>query len=195
VTVETPKLEPNEKHTLSVGRDGGIKYKTGRPGEFPAIRLAADGANGGMHAQLSHMNAEANDEVELRMDHAAGQIAVAGGGKKAGAFDLKVTHVTATGEDKVNEQKRIPFVPGMTHRIQSSASGPVGGIPFTVATVKTPPPAPVLVAPHPPVGAAPGPLLAPAPPLKGTAVLPHGAPVPAPPSPHIVPPPPPPKPH
>ncbi len=197
VTVETPKLEANERHTLSVGHDGGIKYKTGRPGEFPAIQLAADGANGGMHARLSHMSAEANDEVELKMDHAAGQIAVAGGGKKAGAFDLKITHVTAMGEDKVNEQKGIRVVPGMTHTIQSSASAPAGATPFRIATQKTPPPpAP---APHPPA-APPAPLAGPAvvapPPPRGVA-LPHGAPVPAPPAPppHALPAPPPPKPH
>ncbi len=197
VTVETPKLEPNEKHTLSVGRDGGIKYKTGRPGEFPAIRLAADGANGGMHARLSHMNAEANDELELKMDHAAGQIAVSGGGKKATAFDLKVTHVTATGEDKVNEQKGIKFVPGMTHTIQSSANAPPGATPFKVATLKTPlpPPAPPAPAePHPSAAPAGHPVLPepPGTPAKGV-VLPHGAL--ALPPPHPAPAPPGPKPH
>jgi hypothetical protein len=178
VTVETPKLEASEKHTLSVGHDGGIKYKTGRPGEFPAIRLAADGANGGMHARLSHMNAEANDELEVKMDHAAGQIAIAGGGKKASAFDLKVTHVTATGEDKVNEQKGIKFVPGLTHTIQSSATAPLGAV-FKVATHKTPPPPPASAPPL-PSGAAAGsatPSATPpaSPPAKGV-FPPHPAP-------------------
>jgi hypothetical protein len=188
VTVETPKLEANEKHTLSVARDGGIKYKTGRPGEFPAIRLAADGANGGMHARLSHMSAEANDELELKMDHAAGQIAIAGGGKKAGAFDLQVTHVTGAGEDKVNEQKGIKFVPGMTHTIQSSAVAAPGATPFKIATQKTPPPP---AAPHPSAAAA-GPAVVPPAPARGV-VLPHGAPAAAPP--HPSPAPPSPKPH
>jgi hypothetical protein len=144
VTVETPKLGKDEKDTLSIGHEGAIAYKTGHAGEFPAIRLAADGANGGMHARLSHMNAEAGDEVQVKMDHAAGQITVAGGGKKASSFDLKVTHVQPSGEDKVNEQKGIKFQPGMTHTIQSSPTGAPGATPFKVAMQKTPPPPPVV---------------------------------------------------
>jgi hypothetical protein len=154
VTVETPKLGKDEKDTLSIGHEGAIAYKTGHAGEFPAIRLAADGANGGMHARLSHMNADAGDEIQLKMDHAAGQITVAGGGKKASSFDLKVTHVQASGEDKVNEQKGIKFQPGMTHTIQSSSTA-AAGAPFKVAMQKTPPP-PVVkpAAPVPPVSPA-----------------------------------------
>jgi hypothetical protein len=140
VTVETPKLGKDEKDTLSIGHEGAIGYKTGHAGEFPAIRLAADGANGGMHARLSHMNADAGDEIQLKMDHAAGQLTVAGGGKKASSFDLKVTHVQASGEDRVNEQKGIKFQPGMTHTIQSSPTAAKGAAPFKVAMQKTPPP-------------------------------------------------------
>jgi hypothetical protein len=154
VTVETPKLATNEHDTLSVSHDGGIKYKTGKAGEFPAIRLAADGAAGGMHARLSHMNAEANDEIELKMDHAAGQITVSGGGKRASSFDLKVTHVQGGAEDRVNEQKGIKFQPGMTHTIESSPNVAAGATPFKVLHVRPapspapsrePPPAPLPV--------------------------------------------------
>jgi hypothetical protein len=148
VTVETPRLNANEKDTLSIGHDGGIKYKTARTGEFPAIRLAADGAGGGMHARLSHMSADANDELALKLDHAAGQITVSGGGKRASSFDLKVTHVQAGAEDRVNEEKGIKFQPGMTHTIQSSTSGPAGASPFKVSHAKpAPAPAPAAIPP------------------------------------------------
>ena len=46
VTVETAKLKTSEQDTLSIGHEGGVKYKTSRAGEFPAIRLAADGPGG-----------------------------------------------------------------------------------------------------------------------------------------------------
>jgi hypothetical protein len=141
VTVQTAKLKPSEQDTLSFARDGGIKYKTAREGEFPSIRLAADGPNGGMHAHLSHMQASANDEIAIKMDHAAGQIVVAGGGKKATSFDLKVTHVQAEGEDKVVEQKAIKYDPGKVHTIQSSPTAAAGATPFKIAT-KLAPPAP-----------------------------------------------------
>ena len=161
VTVETPKLKLNEKDTLSIGHEGGIKYQTSKAGEFPGIRLAADGAGGGMHARLTHMNAEANDEIVMKLDHAAGQITVAGGGRQARSFDLKVTHVQAGAEDRVNEQKGIKFQPGMTHTIQSSANGPAGPSPFKVAMHVAP------AVPPPPPG--PGPLLKGAPAATGPA--------------------------
>jgi hypothetical protein len=158
VTVETPKLAQNEKDTLSVSHEGGVKYKTGRAGEFPAIRLAADSASGGMHARLSHMNADANDEVELKMDHAAGRITVGGGGKRASSFDLKVTHVQAGAEDRVNEQKGIKFQPGMTHTIQSNASGAPGASPFKVShAAPSAPAAPAKAQPHAAPAAPPAP--------------------------------------
>jgi hypothetical protein len=136
VTVEG-KVNPGEPSgTLSIAHDGGVKYKTGKAGQFPTIRLAANGANGGMHARISNMQADANDEVGLKLDHAAGQVVVSGGGKKASSFDLKVTHVATTGEDKVNEQKGIKFEPGKVHTVQSS---PTGGAFKVVAKVAPPP--------------------------------------------------------
>ena len=54
-------------------------------------------------------------------------------GSKPSAFDLKVTHVQANAEDKVNEQKGIKFQPGMTHTIQSSPTA-AGANPFKVVT-------------------------------------------------------------
>jgi hypothetical protein len=142
VTVQTAKLKPTEQDTLSLAHDGTIKYKTGREGEFPTIRLAANGPNGGMHAHVSHMQASANDEIAVKMDHAAGQIVVAGGGNKASSFDLKVTHVQPEGEDKVAEQKGIKYDPSKVHTIQSSATTAVGPNPFKIATKVAPSPPP-----------------------------------------------------
>jgi hypothetical protein len=142
VAVQTTKLKPTEQDTLSLAHDGGIKYKTAREGEFPAIRLAASGPNGGMHAHLSHMRASANDEIAIKMDHAAGQIVVAGGGAKASSFDLKVTHVQIEGEDKVLEQKGIKYDPAKVHTIQSTPTAPSGPSPFKIALRVAPPPPP-----------------------------------------------------
>jgi hypothetical protein len=173
VTVQTAKLKPTEQDTLSLSRDGGIKYKTAREGEFPAIRLAASGPNGGMHAHLSHMQANANDEIAIKMDHTAGQIVVAGGGKKASSFDLKVTHVQPEGEDKVVEQKGIRYDPAKVHTIQSSPTAPAGAIPFKIATRVAPPPPPASASAQAPApsasaaqSAAPTPSAAPAPSAK-----------------------------
>ncbi len=158
VAVQTAKLKPTEQDTLSLARDGGIKYKTAREGEFPTIRLAANGPNGGMHAHLSHMQASANDEIAIRLDHAAGQIVVAGGGKKASSFDLKVTHVQAEGEDKVVEQKAIKYDPAKVHTIQSSPTPAPGAMPFKIATKLAPPPPPASAsAPVPAPSAGPAP--------------------------------------
>jgi hypothetical protein len=140
VTVETPKLQKTEQATLSVAHDGGVQYKNARDGEFPAIRIAADGPNGGMHVRLSHMQAAANDVVAVRLDAPAGQIKVSSGSTKATSFDLKVTHVQAEGEDKVAEQHGVKFVPGKLHTIQSSPTTAGGKTPFKIATKPLPPP-------------------------------------------------------
>src|SRR4029077_5252445 len=109
-------------------------------GEFPPIRLAANGPNGGMHAHLSHMQASANDEISVKLDHAAGQIVVSGGGKKASSFDLKVTHVQADGDDTVAEQKGIKYDPAKVHTIQSTPAAVVPTNPFRIVTKVAPPP-------------------------------------------------------
>ena len=133
VTVETPKLKPGEKDTLSVRADGSIKYRTANGGVIPTIRLAADGANGGMHARLSSMKADPNDELEIKMDHAAGQITVGGGGKRSDSYDLKVTHVQAGQDDHVVEQKGIKFKAGEMHTIQTTPAGAAKGDAFKIS--------------------------------------------------------------
>ena len=115
-----------EGHAVSSRATAASSTRPRGEGEFPTIRLAANGPNGGMHAHLSHMQASANDEIALKLDHAAGQIVVAGGGKKASSFDLKVTHVQPEGEDKVVEQKAIKYDPAKVHTIQSSPTAAPG---------------------------------------------------------------------
>jgi hypothetical protein len=132
VAVETSKLKTNEKDILSLHHDGGVKYRTGSGGTIPAIRLAADGPGGGMHARISNMKADANDQLELRMDHKAGQITVQGGGKKAESYDLKVTTVRAGQDDRVDEQKAIKFKAGESHTIQTGATGAGAGAPLKI---------------------------------------------------------------
>ena len=174
VAVQTAKLKPTEQATLSLAHDGGIKYKAAREGEFPPIRLAANGPNGGMHAHLSHMQASANDEISIKMDHAAGQIVVAGGGAKASTFDLKITHVQADGEDAVAEQKGIKYDPTKVHTIQSAPTAAVRANPFRIVTRVAPPPPPASAsAPLPTPSSAPAPAATPRAPFRAPA---HGAP-------------------
>jgi hypothetical protein len=127
VAVETSKLKPNEKDTMSLNHDGGVKYRSGTGGTIPPIRLAADGPGGGMHARISNMKADAHDQLELKMDHKAGQITVQGGGKKAESYDLKVTSVRAGQEDRVDEQKAIKFHAGESHTIETNQGAAVAG--------------------------------------------------------------------
>jgi hypothetical protein len=182
VAVETTKLKPTEQDTLSLARDGGIKYKTAREGEFPTIRLAANGPNGGMHAHVSHMQASANDEIAIKMDHAAGQVVVAGGGAKASSFDLKVTHVQADAEDKVAEQKGIKYDPAKVHTIQSTPTAPAGNSPFRISLKLAPPRPPASASAQAPASSgAPAPSAAPS---AGPSAAPSAAPPPpAPPAP------------
>ncbi len=132
VAVETSKLKTNDRDTLSLSHEGSVKYQSGSGGVIPPIRLAADGADGGMHARISNMKADAKDELELKMDHKAGQITVQGGGKAAQSYDLKVTHVQDGHEDHVSEQKAIKFHAGESHTIQTNAAGGAKGAPMKI---------------------------------------------------------------
>jgi hypothetical protein len=118
VAVETEKLAPGSKDTLSLNRDGGVKYASSSGGTIPAIRLAHDGdGRHGMTARISNMKADAHEPLELKMDHQAGEVHVSGGGKTSASFDLKVKHVHAGVEDHEVEQKGIPYKAGQTHTI------------------------------------------------------------------------------
>jgi hypothetical protein len=108
VAVETSKLKTNDKDTLSLNHEGGVKYKSGTGGVIPPIRLAADGPNGGTHARISNMKAEGGDQLELKMDHHAGQ------------------------EDHVNEQKAIKFKAGESHTIQTNQPAGAKGAPLKI---------------------------------------------------------------
>ena len=115
VTVDTPKLNANETDTLSVHRDGPIKYKTGS-GKIPPMSVAVDHENGGVLVHLSNMKADKGDEVELHVNRAAGHVLVQGGGKKADSYDIRVKHVGEK-DDTVVEQKGVKFHAGESHKI------------------------------------------------------------------------------
>jgi hypothetical protein len=118
VGVETSRLKPGERDTLSVHRDGHVQYASGSGGTIPPIRMASDGdGTHGMTARLANMKADAHEPVELRMDHHAGEVHVSGGGKKSESFDLRVKHFHAGAEDLEVEHKGIPYKPGQTHTV------------------------------------------------------------------------------
>jgi hypothetical protein len=134
VAVETTKLKTSDRDTLSLHRDGGVKYRTGSGGVIPPIRLAADGAGGGMQARIANMKAEANDDLEVKLDQKAGQVTVQGGGKKSDAYDLKVKQVSAGSDDREIEQKGIKFHAGESHTIHADAAvGGKGAATFKIA--------------------------------------------------------------
>jgi hypothetical protein len=135
VVVETPKLKAGDHDTLSVHRDGGVKYKTGAGGTIPPIRLAHDGdGSHGMHARITNMKADAHDQLEVRMDAKAGHVTVSGGGKRSDSYDLKVKHVHASAEDHEVEQKAIKYTPGEAHTVHTD---PTPGAKHTSFTIKT----------------------------------------------------------
>jgi hypothetical protein len=139
VAVETSKLKPGDKDTLSVHRDGGVKYQSGSGGTIPPIRLAHDGdGTHGMTARITNMKADAHEPLELKMDHQAGEVHVSGGGKKSESFDLKVTHVHAGAEDTSVEQKGIKYKAGETHTFHVDPKPGAKGGSFKVTRAPTP---------------------------------------------------------
>jgi hypothetical protein len=118
VGVETSRLKPGEKDTLSVHHEGGVKYSSGSGGTIPPIRLAHDGdGTHGMTARITNMKSDAHEPIELKMDHQAGEVHVSGGGKKSESFDLKVKHVHAGAEDSEVEHKGIKYKAGETNTV------------------------------------------------------------------------------
>jgi hypothetical protein len=120
VGVETNKLKQGESDTLSVHREGGVKYASGSGGTIPPIRLAHDGdGTHGMSARVTNMKAGAGEPLELKMDHKAGEVHVSGGGKSSESFDLKVKHVHAGADDHEVDHKAIKYKAGETHTIHT----------------------------------------------------------------------------
>jgi len=118
VAVETSKLKAGDKDTLSLHRDGGVKYQSSTGGTIPPIRLASDGdGTHGMTARISNMKADAHEPIELTMDHKGGDVHVSGGGKKSESFDLEVKHVHAGAADQEVSQKGIKYKAGETHTV------------------------------------------------------------------------------
>lgn len=141
VGVETSRLKPGEKDTLSLHRDGGVKYDSARGGTVPPIRLAHDGdGSHGMTARITNMKAGSHEPLELRMDHKEGQVHVAGGGKSSESFDLKVKHVHAGAEDHEVEHKGIKYKAGETHTIHVDPKPGAKAGPLKVTHAPTPKP-------------------------------------------------------
>ncbi len=135
VDVQTKKMDPTDHDTLSLQKDGGIAYKSGKVGEFPAIHLDTHGPEGGMHVRLSGLHAAANDQIAVKLDRTLGTVSLTGGSKAAKAFDLKVTQVNADADDKVIEQKGIRFDATKLHTIQSKPTGTGPALPLITRTV------------------------------------------------------------
>jgi hypothetical protein len=147
VAVETSKLKPGDKDTLSVGHEGAVKYSSGSGGTIPPIRLAQDGdGTHGMTARISNMNADAHEPLELKMDRQAGEVHVSGGGKKSESFDLKVKFVHAGAEDVEVEHKGIKYKAGETHTVHVDPKPGAKPGPLKVTHAPTP-----KVKPSPPV--------------------------------------------
>jgi hypothetical protein len=143
VAVETSKLKPGEKDTLSLHREGGVKYASGNGGTIPPIRLAHDGdGSHGMTARIANMKADAHEPVEFKMDHKEGQVHVSGGGKSSESFDLKVKHVHAGAEDHEVEHKGIKYKAGETHTIHVDPKPGAKPGPLKVTHAPTPKPKP-----------------------------------------------------
>ena len=139
VAVETSKLKPGDKDTLSVHREGAVKYQSGSGGTIPPIRLAHDGdGQHGMTARISNMKADAHEPLELKMDHKAGEVHVSGGGKRSESFDLKVKHVHAGAEDQEVEHKGIKYKAGETHTVHVDPKPGAKPAPLKVTHAPTP---------------------------------------------------------
>lgn len=138
VAVETSKLKVGEKDTLSLHRDGGVKYQSSTGGTIPPIRLAHDDGEHGMTARIANMKADAHEGIELRMDHKAGEVHVSGGGKKSESFNLKVKHTHAGAEDQEVEHKGIKYKAGETHTVHVDPRPGAKAGPLKVTHAPTP---------------------------------------------------------
>jgi hypothetical protein len=139
VAVETPRLGATEKDTMSLSRDGGVKYTSGSGGTIPPIRLAADSGGSGMSVRIANMKAGAGEALEVKLDHRAGTVSVQGGGKKSESYDLKVKHVHAKADDHEVEQKGIKYKAGESHTVRSDPRPGAKPTPLGIKSAPTPP--------------------------------------------------------
>ena len=120
VTIEGVKLDSAQKDTLSLPRDnGGIRYRSGS-GKMPAMKLALDDAKEGVAVRVANLDADADSEVELKLDRKTRRATVQGGGRNTKSYDLEVSTVGAgtKGVEKT-EQKAVKFKLGESHGIDA----------------------------------------------------------------------------
>ncbi len=121
IAVEGVKLKANEKDTLSLPREGGgIRYKTGT-GRMPALKMAVDDEKSGLTVRIGNMKADADDEVELKLDSKAGKLTLQGGGKSTESYDIKMKRVREDADDDEIEEKGVKFKLGESHAIDTAA--------------------------------------------------------------------------
>lgn len=118
ITVESMKLAPKERTTMSLSADGGeIKFRAGS-NRVPRMRMAVDDDKSGYTVQISNLRADKDDEVEVKLDRRSRGVTVQGGGKTTEGYDLKLTRVRDDADDEENEHKGIKFRGGESHRIE-----------------------------------------------------------------------------
>ncbi len=121
VTIDGLALKPSDKDTLSLPHDGGgLRYKTGT-GAMPALKLAIDDNKTGVAVRIANMKADADSEVELKMDRSAEKFTVQGGGKSTSSYDIAIKHVQKGAKDVDVEQKAVKFKLGESHAIDTKS--------------------------------------------------------------------------
>ncbi|MEJ7729976.1 MAG: hypothetical protein WKG00_12240, partial [Polyangiaceae bacterium] len=119
IAVGKSQRDAGQKDTISLSKDG-FRYRTAN-GKVPKLRLALDDDKEGVAVGVKNMKADADDEVELKMDRKSGRVTVQGGGKSTDSYDLKIKKVKEDGDDDEVEAKGVKFKLGDSHSINVRA--------------------------------------------------------------------------
>ncbi len=125
MSVDGVKLAKTEKDTLSIPREGGsVRYRSGT-GRMPALKLAIDDDKEGVSVRVANIQADADDEIELKHDRKVKRVVVQGGGKKTASYDLELKHVGGgrKGVER-NEHRAVRFKLGESHGIETKRPEP-----------------------------------------------------------------------
>lgn len=119
IAVGKGQRDAGQKDTISISKES-FRYRTAN-GKVPKLRLAIDDDKEGVAVGVKNLKADADDEVELKMDKKAGRVVVQGGGKSTESYDLKIKKVKADGDDDEVEAKGVKFKLGESHAIDVRA--------------------------------------------------------------------------